>query len=735
MFSVWLQSAAAAPFAVNLGQFKAGAGARITGASPSSGTGADVALIGDHNGDGFSDYIVPSYSRDFIVVIVMKQNTTNTDLRITDIVSDQYFRVIKGPFASGIGRSVDGVGDINGDSFDDVLIGCNGGEVDGRTGRPGYAVVIFGKAGPFTDIEITKNWPPSSVGFMILGPATSSAFSSAARMARGLGDVNGDGVNDFAISATSYAGTSAKTKPGVTYIIYGKKSYSYTTIDTLPANFGSNGIVYTGAASEDNFGYGLSPAGDFNGDGIADFLMTSLAFDPVVGGITRSNAGVAYLVFGSKTALASTDMSNFVTGSKGVRFLGAAADDFFGFGVGGVGDVNGDGIDDIAVGAPNVNLPNRADCGVVYVIFGTRTPFTADVDMSTFTDFTKGFAVYGHAASSQLCFASPAGDVNGDGVKDMLVGGVAGNCRAHIIYGQTGTRTANVDTTTDDVMTFYFNPVSFLGAGIDGGGQDITGDGIPDIVLGAWDVFVTPEGGGTMISQAGAAWMLPGPFILPTMPPTTVPTAKPTANPSSPPSMAPSMSPSVSATITPTSPSVEPSASPSAIPSVTSTEEPTLMPIVGPSNSPTIIPSLAPSVEPSVSPSEKPTTIPTDAPSIVPSVGPSEMPTITPTIAPSLVPSVGPSIIPTLVPTSLPSIVPSANPSAGPSARPSAAPVVVPTTAPSSAPTFRPTDAADKDFQLVITVEQVILSNLMYFHFLLVNYILVFSLCTRSCTT
>lgn len=155
--SISLSLTDAAPFNVDLTKFAAKSGARFYGVA-SAQVGRDVAMVGDHNGDGFEDYVVSSPSRNDIVVIVMKRNTTNADLKISDIVSDDFFRVITGPSSYQTGASLGGIGDINGDSFDDVLIGC------GRSSG-GFAVVIFGMKGPFTNVAVTTNWASTSVGF------------------------------------------------------------------------------------------------------------------------------------------------------------------------------------------------------------------------------------------------------------------------------------------------------------------------------------------------------------------------------------------------------------------------------------------------------------------------------------------------------------------------------------------------------------------------------------------
>ena len=243
------QSAVAAPVEVDLTGFRSGAGAFFYGPSVST-TGYSVSAVGDHNGDGFQDYIYGSGPLDR-AVIVMKRNTTNTPLSIDAIVSSHYFRVIDGPISSYFGHTVGGVGDINADGFDDVIVNALFGEVAGR-GSAGYAYVFFGMAGPFTDLTVTADWAASSLGFMILGTYVTTTFLSTPRTAKGLGDVNGDGIDDFAVATRN-------SLAGAVYVIFGKNDSAFTAIDLLPSNFGGNGIYYIGM-SDMGLGYNIMPA-------------------------------------------------------------------------------------------------------------------------------------------------------------------------------------------------------------------------------------------------------------------------------------------------------------------------------------------------------------------------------------------------------------------------------------------------------------------------------------------
>ncbi len=145
----------------------------------------------------------------------------------------------------------------------------------------------------------------------------------------------------------------------------------------------------------------------------------------------------------SKAALATLDMSTFVTGVVGVRF-GADAYNQLGSALGGVGDVNGDGFDDIALGAKHANLPDSESAGVVCVIFGNANIYASDVDLRNYAASLLGFAIYGSSPLANLHLVAPAGDINGDGV--------------HIVHGQVAPRATNVDTLTDKAVTFYAPP-------------------------------------------------------------------------------------------------------------------------------------------------------------------------------------------------------------------------------------------------------------------------------------
>src|SRR4028119_2178649 len=178
----------------------------------------------------------------------------------------------------------------------------------------------------------------------------------------------------------------------------------------LSALNGSNGFAINGIADGDSSGYSVSSAGDVNGDGFDDLIIGAYSADP--NGITY--AGQSYVVFGSNSGFSAGLDLSALNGSNGFAINGIAANDLSGFSVSSAGDVNGDGIDDLIIGARSADPNGISDAGQSYVVFGSNSGFGAGLDLSTLNG-SNGFAINGIAVGDNSgSSVSSAGDVNGD---------------------------------------------------------------------------------------------------------------------------------------------------------------------------------------------------------------------------------------------------------------------------------------------------------------------------------
>ncbi len=249
----------------------------------------------------------------------------------------------------------------------------------------------------------------------------------------------------------------------------------------------------------------MSDAGDVNGDGIADVIIGA----PGGYGL-EEYSGASYVVFG-KTGpwSASLDLVS-LNGSDGFKLNGVGKYDYSGSAVGGAGDINGDGISDMIIGAYNAS-PNGEYSGVAYVVFGKQN-FGAKINLSSLNG-SNGFKLNGGAKGDYAGFSvSGAGDVNGDGIADIIVGATGASPNGHVegasyvVFGKEGGFSAEIKlsrlSADDGIRINGPQPDSSAGFSVRAAG-DVNGDGIDDIIIGAY----AADGMGV---GAGAAYVVFG---------------------------------------------------------------------------------------------------------------------------------------------------------------------------------------------------------------------------------
>ncbi|MFA6239516.1 MAG: FG-GAP-like repeat-containing protein [Candidatus Hydrogenedentales bacterium] len=424
--------------------------------------GYSVSDAGDTNGDGFDDVIVgsPGYTNGQANegrIAIYLGNATALSLAVdvhaeSDEAGAQY------------GNSVSSAGDLNGDGYSEVIVGS----IDSSHGESGEGrVYLFYGSSNKSEYkwQMDSNQVDASYGAWVAG----------------VGDVNGDGYDDFGVGATDYDGGGIDD--GRAYVYFG-------SVTKYPAD--NEGWIITGEASGNRLGMALCSAGDVNNDGCHDVIVAAPYFSG-----SHTNEGKVFLYMGSPNGLSTAAAWSKTGGQAGA---------LFGRSVAGDGDVNGDGWKDVAIGTPQWDN-GQVDEGKVDVYLGSASGLGAGVA------WTKEWDSADSRLGAAVAFA---GDVNNDGYDDLLAGaplfeeGETDEGRVQLYLGMaSGVSPSAVSRLQVNQAEAHFG-FAVAKAG------DVNNDGFDDFIVGApdYDHLIADEGvaylylgnsSGVVVANWGAA--------------------------------------------------------------------------------------------------------------------------------------------------------------------------------------------------------------------------------------
>ena len=427
----------------------------VAGGVAQADFGAALDGAGDVNGDGFADVIVGAFhytdgADDEGAAFVYHGSATG----LSTVAAWSVQGELEDAF---LGHSVSGAGDVNADGFDDVIVGVP--HIYGYSPPNGSARIFHGSASGLSttpDVVLQGDYSGSGFGWAV----------------DGAGDTDGDGYSDVIVGAP-YADPYAANM-GTVQVFLGSASGV------------SASAVWTGqgANSGDQMGYSVAGVGDTDGDGFADVAAGAPEWIGARGSVS--------VWPGSASGPTSAGSWTQTSGSPGARF---------GASIAGAGDVDGDGYADVVIGVPNRSRGGQTYNGAAWVYAGSSSGLHA-TDLWEFYVLNQSYAYFGTSVAG-------AGDVNGDGFADVIVGapewsdGQSDEGGAWLFLGGDGRASGDYDETTADWHHETDQFDARYGAAVAGAG-DVDGDGLADVLVGASSYTDTASGEGAAFLYLGA---------------------------------------------------------------------------------------------------------------------------------------------------------------------------------------------------------------------------------------